>query len=169
MVEEKKSEEANKEKLALKEAKKKLEECQKLKEEYLKGWQRARADFLNYKKQEMERLKEIMEYGSQDLILKILPILDNLEKAENHVPLDFKNNEWMKGILQIKNQIQDFLREQGVEEIKTIGKKFDPNFHEALEKIEKENKEPGEIIEEIQKGYTLNNKVIRPAKVKITK
>ncbi len=169
MAEQKKLEEGDKKKLVLKETEKKLKKCQKLKEEYLAGWQRARADFLNYKKQEMERLEEIMEYGSQELILKILPILDSLDKAETQIPSDFKDNEWVRGISQIRNQLQDFLRKQGVEKIKAAGKKFDPNFHEALEKIEKENKEPGEIIEEIQKGYTLNGRVIRPAKVKITK
>ena len=158
-----------KEKLALKEIEEKIKECQKLKEEYLMGWQRARADFLNYKKQEIKRLKEILEYGSQELILKILPILDNLEKAETHIPLDFKDDEWVKGILQIKNQFQVFLKKQGIEEIKTIGRRFDPNFHEAIEEVKGENKEPGEIIEEIRKGYILNNKVIRPAKVRVTK
>jgi len=146
-----------------------LEKCRKQKDEYLAGWQRARADFLNYKKQEIKRLKEIMEYGSQELILKIFPILDSLEKAEAQIPLDFKGNEWVKGISQVKSQLQDFLRKEGVAEIKTIGERFDPNFHEALEKVEVKNKEAGKIIKEIQKGYTLNNKVIRPAKVKITK
>lgn len=169
MAEQKKEEEANKKKIAPKETEEKLKKCQKLKEEYLAGWQRARADFLNYKKEEMERLREVLEYGSQELILKILPVLDNLEKAEAQVPLDFKDNEWVKGISQIRSQLQDFLRKEGVEEIKTIGKKFDPNFHEALEKIEKEDKEPGEVIEEIQKGYTLNGRIIRPAKVRVTK
>lgn len=169
MAEQKKMEKADKEKSALKETEKKLKKCQKLKEEYLAGWQRARADFLNYKKREMERLEKIIEYNSQELILKILPILDNLEKAETQIPSDFKDNEWVKGISQIRNQLQDFLRKEGVEEIKAVGKKFDPNFHEALEKIEKEDKEPGEIVKEIQKGYTLNGRVIRSTKVKITK
>jgi len=146
-----------------------LEKCRKQKDEYLAGWQRARADFLNYKKEEIERLKKVMEYGSEELILKILPILDSLEKAETQIPLDFKDNEWVKGILQVKSQFQDFLKKEGVKEIKTIGERFDPNFHEALEEVEVKNKEVGKIVKEIQKGYTLNNKVIRPAKVKITK
>ena len=146
-----------------------LEKCRKQKDEYLAGWQRARADFLNYKKEEIERLKKVMEYGSEELILKILPILDSIEKAESQIPLDFKDNEWVKGVLQVKGQLQDFFRKEGVEEIKTIGEKFDPNFHEALEKIQVENEKSGKVIKEIQKGYTLNNKVIRPAKVKITK
>ena len=110
-----------------------------------------------------------MEYGSEELILKILPILDSLEKAETQIPLDFKDNEWVEGISQVRIQLQDFLKKEGVEEIKTIGERFDPNFHEALEKVEVKNKEVGKIVKEIQKGYTLNNKVIRPAKVKITK
>lgn len=147
----------------------KLEKCQKEKDEYLAGWQRARADFLNYKKEEIERLKKVMEYGSEELILKIFPILDSLEKAETQIPLDFKDNEWVEGISQVRIQLQDFLKKEGVEEIKTIGERFDPNFHEALEKVEVKNKEVGKIVKEIQKGYTLNNKVIRPAKVKITK
>ena len=146
-----------------------LEKYREQRDEYLAGWQKARADFLNYKKQEIERLKRFMEYGSQELILKILPILDNLEKAETQVPSDFRDNEWVKGISQVRVQIQDFLKKEGVEKIKTIGEKFDPNFHEALEKIQVENKEPGKVIKEIQKGYTLNGQVIRPAKVKITK
>lgn len=145
------------------------EKYREQRDEYLAGWQKARADFLNYKKQEIERLKKFMEYGSQELILKMLPILDNLEKAETQVPSDFKDNEWVRGISQVRVQIQDFLKKEGVEKVKTIGEKFDPNFHEALEKIQVGNKEPGKVIKEIQKGYTLNGKVIRPAKVKITK
>ncbi|OIP75328.1 nucleotide exchange factor GrpE [bacterium (Candidatus Gribaldobacteria) CG_4_9_14_3_um_filter_36_15] len=174
MAEQKKEEEANKKKIAPKETEEKLKKCQKLKEEYLAGWQRARADFLNYKKEEMERLREVLEYGSQELILKILPVLDNLEKAEAQVPLDFKDNEWVKGISQIRSQLQDFLRKEGVEEIKTIGKKFDPNFMEVIEEVNLASAkasagEAGIVIEEIQKGYILNGRVIRPARVKIIK
>jgi len=158
----------------LEDLKKILEKCQKEKAEYLAGWQRSRADFLNYKKEEMERLREVLEYGSQELILKILPVLDNLEKAEAQVPLDFKDNEWVKGISQIRSQLQDFLRKEGVEEIKTIGKKFDPNFMEVIEEVNLASAkasagEAGIVIEEIQKGYILNGRVIRPARVKIIK
>lgn len=149
--------------------KKKLEECQKQKDEYLAGWQRARADFLNYKKEEMERIEEILKYAGVGFILKILPILDNFDVAAKKLPEDFKNDEKVKGILQIKTQLQDFLKSQGVEEIKTIGEKFDPNFHEATEQVELKDKEPGIIIEEIQKGYKINGRLLRPAKVKVVK
>jgi len=167
--------------------KKKLEECQKLREEYLAGWQRARADFLNYKKEEIERIEEILKYADVGLILKILPILDNFEIAEKKLPENLKTDVNVKGILQIKNQILEFLKNQGVEEIKAVGEAFDPNLHEVMEEIEPafapasaeatagkkatEGKEikSGVIIEEIQKGYKINGRLLRPAKVKVTK
>jgi len=161
----------------IEELKKKLEECEKLKDEYLAGWQRERADFLNYKREELERIGEILKYTNVGLILNILPILDNFEIAEKKLPEDLKNDENVKGILQIKNQILDFLKNQGVEEIKSAGEKFDPNFHEAVEEIEPpsakatEGKDikSGIIVEEIQKGYKIHGKVLRPAKVRVAK
>jgi molecular chaperone GrpE len=149
--------------------KKKLEECQKLKDEYLAGWQRARADLINYKKEELERVGELIKFSANGLILKILPILDNFEIAEKKLPENLKNDENVKGILQIKSQILNFLREQGVEEIKSIGEKFNPNFHEVVGEVEEKGKEPGTIIEEIQKGYKINGRLLRPAKVKVAK
>jgi len=146
-----------------------LEECQKLKEEYLAGWQRARADLLNYKKEEMERIGDILKYANVDLILKILPILDNFEIVGKKLSEDLKNDENVKGVLQIKNQILDFMKSQGVEEVKAVGEKFDPNFHEVVEEVEEKGKETGIIIEEIQKGYKINGRLLRPAKVKIVK
>ena len=146
-----------------------LEECQKKTEEYLAGWQRARADFLNYKKEEIERISEFLKYAGEELILKILPILDNFELVEKKLSEDLKDDEQVKGLLQIKTQLQDFLKNQGVEEIKSVGKKFDPNFHEAVEGLEKKDAEPGTIIEEVKKGYTFQGRVLRPARVKIIK
>jgi len=125
-----------KKELNIENLKRKLQEYQKQKDEYLAGWQRSRADFLNYKKEEMERIERLLKYGEEEFILKILPILDNFEIAEKKIPADLKNNDNVKGLLQIKTQLLDFLRSQGVEEIKTIGEKFDPNFHEAVEQVE---------------------------------
>ena len=157
------------EKLTLEELQKKLEECERLKNEYLAGWQRARADLLNYKKEELERVGELIKYANFGIILKILPILDNFEVALKKLPENLKNDENIKGLLLIKNQIQDFLKNQGVEEVKSIGEKFDPNFHEVVEEIETKDKGPGIIIEEVQKGYTINGRLLRPARVKISK
>ena len=159
----------DKEKLNIEDLKKKLEECQKLKEEYLAGWQRARAELLNYKKEEMERIGEIIKYADVGLISKILPILDNFEIAEKKLPENLKQDENIKGILQIKNQILDFLKNQGVEEIKSLGEKFNPNFQEIVEIVETKDKESGVVIEEIQKGYKIHGRLLRPAKVKVAK
>lgn len=149
--------------------KKKLEECQQLRDEYLAGWQRARADFLNYKKGGMEKLGEILKYANESLILKILPILDNFEKAEKEIPDNKKNDKFLAGVLQIKTQFQDFLKSQGAEKIKTIGEKFNPNFQEIVEEVEKKGVESGIVLEEVQQGYKLHGKVLRPAKVRVAK
>lgn len=155
----------------------KFEECKKQRDEYLTGWQRARADFLNYKKEEMERIAELFNYGVEEIILKLLPILDNFEIIENKLPEDLRKDENIKGLLQIKNQMLDFLKSHGVEEIKTAGEKFDPNFHEIIgevspsEALAKEGITPesGTIIEEAQKGYKINGRLLRPAKVRLAK
>jgi len=156
-----------------------LEEYNKQKNEYLAGWQRARADLLNYKKEEMERIGQLINYAKEELILDILPIMDNFEVIEKKLPENLKKDDNVKGLMQIKIQFQDFLKTLGVEEIKSIGEKFDPNFHEAVEDVpseasakegvEKKDKESGIIIEETQKGYIINGRLLRPTKVKISK
>lgn len=153
----------------IEELKKKLEEYDQLRKVYLDGLQRARADFLNYKKEELERAGKLIDFACEGLILKILPILDNFEIVEKKLPEDLKNDEKVKGILQIKAQIEDFLESQGLEQVECLGKKFDPNIHEVVEEVNSEGKEPGTIVEEIQKGYILNGRLLRPAKVKVSK
>ena len=174
--EEKKKEEKKKPE-DIKELKKKLEELERQKDEYLSGWRRTRANFLNYQKDELERVGELIKYAGTGLVLKLLPILDNFEIAEKKIEKELKNDESIKGILQIKTQMKDFLKSQGVEEIKAIGQKFDPQLHEIIEEVvpseasakEGKNIKSGIIIEEIQKGYKLHGKVLRPAKVKVSK
>lgn len=136
-------------------AKSEVEELKVKAEEYLNGWKRERADFLNYKKEEMERMGTLVKYANEEIILKLLPILDNLCLAVQHIKDD--------GVLQIKKQLEDFLKKEGIEAIKTVGEKFDPNTMEAVEG-------DGEVVsEEVQRGYAMHGKLIRPAKVKISK
>ena len=146
-----------------------LKKYEKLKNEYLACWQRERADFINYKKNELIRMGELVSYSNIDLILKILPILDNFELVENKLPEQLKNDKNIKGLLQIKVQIKDFLKNQKIEEIKSIGKKFDPNFHEVIGQVKVRGKKQGIIVEEIQKGYKFNERIIRIAKVRVAK
>jgi molecular chaperone GrpE len=151
-------------------------ELEKKCQEYLNNWKRERADFLNYKKEEMERMAILASYAKESMILKILPILDNIVLAEKQLPEKLKKGkegtpqsiEWTKGFLQIQKQITEFLKKEGIEEIETIGKKFDPHTMEIIEEVEKEG-DSDIVIEELQKGYIMNDKILRPAKVKITK
>jgi len=177
-MEEKEKKEEIKKESDIQELQKKLEECEKLKNEYLAGWQRARADLLNYKKEELARVGELIKYADVGIILKILPILDNFDIALQNPALSkegtglggqAENSRIIDGFLQIKKQFQEFLKSQGVEEIKSIRERFDPNLHEVVEEIETKDKEPGIIVEEIQKGYTINGRLLRPAKVKVVK
>lgn len=143
-----------------------VEELKKKCEEYLNGWKRERADFLNYKKEEMERIGCMIKYANQEIILKILPILDNFYLAEKHIKDE--------GFLQIKKQLEDFLAKEGIEQIEVLGKPFDPAKMEVVEEIDKKDRGPssiqtGMVAEEVQKGYTMHGKLIRPAKVKISK
>jgi len=159
----------DKEKFPIEEIRKQLEECQKQRDDYLAGWQRAKADFINYKKDETARMAEFLKYGIAGLIMNFLPILDNFEKAEKETPEELKNNQYFKGLLQIKIQIQDFLKNQGVTAMESIGKKVNLNFHEIVGEVEMKDKESGIIVEETQKGYLIEDKLLRVAKVIINK
>jgi len=132
-----------------------LEELKKKSEEYLNGWKRERADFINYKKDEIERIGQLVKYANEEIILNLLPVLDNLCLAANHVK--------DPGVLQIQKQLEDFLAKEGIKPIEVLGKKFDPVIMEAVDG-------DGEVVsEEVQKGYTMHEKLIRPAKVRVTK
>lgn len=165
-MEEEKEEDLKKE---IEELKKKLEETEKLKNEYLAGWQRARADLINYKKDEMERVGGLIQIANESLIFDFLPILDNFDTAEKSIPKNLKEDQTLKGFLQLKKQILDFLKKRGVEEIKTIGEKFNPALHEVVGEIDTDDFETGTVVEEVQKGYKINGRLLRPAKVKVAK
>jgi molecular chaperone GrpE len=141
-----------------KKLKKQLKQCQKEKEEYLTQLQRARADLINFRRRQEQAWEELKKYGQESLIKELLPVLDSLR-------IGSKGNE---GIKQIKEQLEAILRQHGVKEIEVLGEKFNPEFHEAVEQVESK-KEEGTIVEEIQKGYMLGDKVLRASKVKVAK
>jgi len=142
--------------------KKILKQCQKEKEEYLAGWQRAKADLINYKREQEQKISDYYKFANEGFISEILPVLDSFELALKHTKEKRKREE----ILQLYNQLLNILKSNGVEEIKALGEKFNPEFHEAIGEIKGER---GIVIEETQKGYFLNKKVVRPSKVKIGK
>ncbi len=152
-----------------------LEKCQRERDEYLAGWKRAKADFLNYQKDEKRRLEEFLKFVQAGLIEDLLPVLDSFDLALRQAQGEATSvqgtpsDNQLRGFLLIKLQLDDILKKRGLEPIKSVGEKFNPEFHEAILTIEDKTKESDTIIEEIQKGYLLNGQVLRPAKVKITK
>ena len=107
----------------------------------------------------MEKIGQLIKYANEEIILNILPILDNLILAVNHIKDD--------GLSQIIKQLEDFLKKEGIEVVETVGKEFDPSLMESVEEVEGENS--GIVAEETQRGYTMQGKLIRPARVKIYK
>lgn len=149
------------------EIEKDVEEIEKKRDEYFAGWQREKADFINYKKQEFERLKGTLCIAKESLFEELIPILDSFGLAEKAIPEEEKEGNSIKGLILIKKQLETALKGLGLTEIEAIGKKFDPSLHEAVEEVD--GKEPGMVIEEVEKGYSYNEKVLRPAKVKVGK
>ena len=153
---------------------KELEKLKKEKDEYLKGWQRERADFINYKKDEKERFKEVVRFSNERIIKSLIAILDGFDLAIESFLKEGKdkkeNDNYLKGIYLIKSQLQDILEKEGVNEIKVkIGEKLNPAFHEVVAMAENEKFAPDTIIKILEKGYILNNKVIRPCRVILAK
>ena len=134
-------------------------------QEYLDMLQRLKAEFENYMKRNEEERKEFAKYAKYDLILKLLSIKDDFERA---LESKKENEEFAKGIEMIFRQLQKTLEEEGVKPIKSLGEKFDPYKHDVIGKIE-HDKHEDVIVEEIKKGYMLKDKILRPSLVKISK
>src|SRR3989344_1593595 len=147
--------------------KKELEDCKKQADEYLNGWKRANADYVNFKKETEENSKELKAWMSKIFIMPVLNIMDSFDKAFAGVPENLKDDMWVAGVIGIKKQFEDYLKAQKVETMSAVGEVFDPLKHEAVESVE--GGDTDKIAEEVQKGYLLDGEVFRPAKVKIFK
>ena len=128
----------------------------------LAGWQRAQADFINYKKRSDREKADLGRYANSELMLKLLPALDDLERALAAIPARQAKLGWVEGIRLIERKLRTILEGEGLCQIEALGKPFDPHFHEAV--MQGKGRE-GVVIEEIQKGYRLHDRVIRPSKV----
>ena len=135
---------------------------------YLEEWKKERASFLNYKKEESERIERGIKFSNEKFILGIINILDSIYLAEENLPDELEENQWAEGVLQTKDQILELLKSNGVKEIECLNEEYDPTFHEAVDIIEDDSKS-GIVIEEIKKGYVLHDRVIRASKVKIAR
>ncbi|EOD00582.1 nucleotide exchange factor GrpE [Caldisalinibacter kiritimatiensis] len=142
----------------------KVKELEKLNSRYL----RLQADFTNYKKRAEKEKQSIYSFAAQELISQLLSVIDNFDRALSTEEKD-KNDSFYQGVEMVYKQLIDILGKNGLEEIKALGEKFDPNLHHGVAQEESDEHEEGTIIEVFQKGYKLNDKVIRPSMVKISK
>ncbi len=142
---------------------KKLKECAAEKQKYLAGWQLAQADFINYRRRQEEQQAEWSRIYGEGLLRDILPVLDSLDAA-------LITNSEDEGLKTLSNQLKSVLKKHGLEEMKSVGEKFDPLIHEVVECEEGDSEHSGEVVlGEIQKGYKLNGKVLRAVKAKVKK
>jgi len=132
-------------------------------QEYLLGWQRAQADYENLKKESESKIEQLGSLIKTNLLSDLIPIVDNFEQATAHVPENQQKEGWVVGIFQIKRQLEEFLKENGLEKIETVGQKFDPLLHEAVGQEKSEKKDI--IIKQVSSGYQYQGKTIVPAKV----
>jgi molecular chaperone GrpE len=152
-------------KIETEELMKRLEESEAKVAEHLEGWQRAQADFINYKNR-VQRDQELMKSMMKgDIIKKFLPVLDDLERALQNRPPD--SGAWIGGIELIHKKLKSVLESEGVRRIEAEGQLFDPNFHEAISHEPSETVASGHVIAIVQNGYVLGDRVIRPALVRV--
>ena len=167
-IDEIKTDEIETGKLSVEELVCELEESKKLTIEYLDHLQRLQAEFDNYKKIVDRQKKELIDYAHTDLISELIDVMENLERGIASAR-DSKDPESItKGMEMVYSSLEDILRSGGLEPIESIGKKFDPHYHEAMMKSLSNEVANNTVIEEFQRGYMIKKKVIRYAKVKVS-
>ena len=142
-------------------------------EENLEGWKRCQADFENYRKRQDERMKELGVLFKEDMAMQIFPVLDNFQASIEHIPEDQKKSAWVEGMFHIQRQLENVLKDNGIEEIETKeGDDFNPEIHEAVVNHETHNMDHGtkkdienKIAKIVSRGYKIGDKVIRAVKV----
>ena len=131
-------------------------------EGYLANWQRAQADLINYKRRSEQEREELGKFANATFMYSLLPILDDLERAFASIPSKLTQLNWVEGIRLIGRKLQASLEAQGLSQIKAEGEPFDPNLHEA---VRQDKGKEGIVIEELQKGYLLHDRLLRPTMV----
>ena len=146
-----------------------LKGCKVQKEEYLTGWQKERAEFANYRKQEEDRKAMLSEAMRERILTRFLTVMDSFNMAfVNKEAWEKVEESWRKGVEHIHSQMNTILEEYGVKEIGVEGEIFDPNIHQSIELVPTDKKEQDHTVANIiQKGYKLGERIIRPARVNV--
>jgi molecular chaperone GrpE len=139
-----------------------ISEAKKKAEDYLESWKRSQADFINYKRHAEQEKQEMVQYANAQLILSLLPVVDDFERAFSNTTPNIANSDWLAGVKLIESKFRSVLSLQGLIPIEAVGKPFDPALHEAIMHGQGEE---GIVVQEIRRGYRLNDKVLRPSQV----
>ncbi len=149
--------------------KEELEQTRAKRDEYLDSWRRAAADLSNYRKRAERDVSELTRSANSVLILRLLPVIDDFDRAFQTVPDELRDLTWVDGMQLIARKLRATLEAEGLKPIEAVGKPFDPNFHEAVLHEETDKYDEGLVMTELQKGYQLNERVLRPTLVKVSK
>ncbi len=137
--------------------------------EYLDNWRRAAADMSNYRKRMEKDASEMTKFANSVLIARLLPVLDDFDRAMQTIPDNLRDLTWIDGVMLIARKMAAVLEAEGLKPIEALNKPFDPNLHEAVIHEETDQHEDGTVITELQKGYKLGDRVLRPTMVKVAK
>jgi molecular chaperone GrpE len=146
-----------------------LAQCQNEKQEYLEGWQRAKADLINFRRDSDEARKKMAQLATEDLIAQLLPVLDSFDMAfRNKTAWEEAPLSWRTGIEYIYSQLLSVLQSHGLVQLNPIGETFDPRLHDSLETVPVQtDADAGKVLDVIQKGYMLYDRMIRAARVRV--
>ncbi|UPK42351.1 nucleotide exchange factor GrpE [Paenibacillus pabuli] len=137
-------------------------------EENQQRFVRAQADFDNFRRRTQKEKEELAKYASMKLVTELVPVIDNFERAMATVPEGTEVESFSKGIQMIFRQLETVLNNEGLTAMDSVGQPFNPEFHQAIMSVESDEYEEGIVVEEVQKGYMLKDKVLRPAMVKVS-
>ncbi|WP_020615657.1 nucleotide exchange factor GrpE [Paenibacillus daejeonensis] len=129
---------------------------------------RAQADFDNYRRRTVKEKEELAKYASSKLVTELLPVVDNFERAIAAAQGGGDQDSLAKGVEMIFRQLAQVLEQEGLKPMESVGQPFNPEFHQAIMQVESDEHEEGIVVEEVQKGYILKDKVLRPAMVKVS-
>ena len=146
-----------------------LEESQGEAEEHRGAAQRAQAELINFRRRADEDRITLQQYSNSRLIIKLLPVIDDLDLAIGHAEENSSSDSWWEGVKLIQRKIAGFLESEGVVKVKAIGEAFDPLEHEALGTLETDQHPPGYVVEVVRNGYRLHDRVIQPAQVVVAR
>ncbi|UQZ32966.1 nucleotide exchange factor GrpE [Paenibacillus sp. PK3_47] len=145
-----------------------VKRLQALAEEHQARALRVQADYDNFRRRTLKEKEELAQYATSKLVNELLPVLDNFERALATAPASADSEAFSKGVNMIFRQLEGVLKSEGLTAMETVGQPFNPEYHQAIMQVESDEHEEGIVTEEVQKGYLLKDKVLRPAMVKVS-